>query len=86
MAVANEQGFFDFVIDAQKDEKLSNQFKQTQSLDDLKEFFIKKHPEYRLSTKEIEKIWKAVLAMRQSLCEESSFKEVCEVLCGGRGY
>ncbi len=76
-----EKGFFGFIIDAQKDTALSDEFKKTKSLGDLIGFF-QARPRYEVDENECDKIWQA----REALCDGTTPEEVWDIICGGRGY
>lgn len=78
-----QKGFFGFVVDAQKEPDLLDEFLKTVTLEDLVNFF-KTYSSYGIDETECRKIWQA----RKRVCTQykRNPEELYRIICGGRGY
>lgn len=61
-------GFFTFIMDAQEDKALLDDFNKLKTATDFKRFFLEKHPFYGLDDDEL----KRIIAYKEKLCGEET--------------
>jgi len=73
----NETGFFGFILDAQKDKALLDDFKKLKDFKDLERFFLKENPGYGLTNAKLRALWDA----RHEICKQYTPKEITDFIC-----